>query len=369
MKWKRTFGVLAVVIAALATSGYAYLQHPKFGALPDRSELQRSSHYANGQFQNLESEPMRVSDGDAQKGWVDMLLAPEGRFPPGPIPSEATDLRALDRSEDVVIWLGHSSYYIQLGGKRILIDPVLSTNASPIPMTNEAFEGASPFTPDDIPDIDYLLISHDHWDHLDYPTIMALKERIGQVVAGLGVGAHFRAWGFPENKIQEADWGTTLRLDDELAIHVAPARHYSGRWLERNQSLWVSYALETDEHKIYYSGDSGYGKHLKAIGDAYGGFDLALLDSGQYDEQWRYVHMMPEDAAQAADDLRTKALMPAHVGKFSIAFHDWDDPFKRIVAASEGKAWQLVTPRIGQLVNIASLPASSPWWQTVQAAK
>ena len=368
MKWKKWLGAVVVVIVALAVCGYAYLQHPKFGALPDTAQFENSPNYRDGQFHNLQPDPEPTVHEDDRRGWVDMLLMPEDNItPPGPIPVEMTDLHALDRAEDMVIWLGHSSYFIQLGGQRILIDPVLSINASPVPRTNVAFDGASPFSAEDIPDIDYLLISHDHWDHIDYPTLMALKDRIGQVVVGLGVGAHFRSWGFPEERIHEADWNTTLRLDDELAINVLPARHYSGRLLTRNQSLWVSYALETEERKLYFSGDSGYGEHFKAIGQTFGEFDLVMLDSGQYDEQWRHIHMMPEDAAQAADDLNAKAMMPAHVGKFSIAFHSWDDPFKRIVAASEGKGWQLVTPLIGHPVGLVEPELASVfWWETLE---
>lgn len=371
MNWKRIFAVLIVVFIALSSSGYAYLQHPKFGALPSDSQLEMSPNYANGEFQNLEPGSLRPPSDAPEKGWLDFLFSSDAdKTPPGPVPAESTDLHGLNRSEDVVVWLGHSSYYIQLSGKRILVDPVLSSNASPIPMTNEAFDGANPFEPEDIPDIDYLLISHDHWDHLDYPTLKELQGRIDQVVVGIGVGEHLRKWGFREDKVHEADWNTTLRLDDELAIHVLPARHYSGRGLERNQSLWVSYALVTEERKIYFSGDSGYGGHFKSIGDAFGGFDLALLDSGQYDERWRYVHMNPEDAATAADDLSARALMPAHVGKFSIAYHSWDDPFRRLVEASAGKRWQLVTPQIGQPVGMEELNvAQTPWWLALQAAE
>ncbi len=370
MKIKKWLAIPTLLLMSLAASAYAYLQHPKFGALPDAANLTQSPNYRDGQFQNRQPNPEPVVDEASQKGWTDLLFsADEGRTPPAPIPARSIDLRALDVEEDVIVWLGHSSWYLQLSGKRILIDPVLSANASPVPYTNQAFEGTSVVSPEGLPEIDVLLISHDHWDHLDYPTIRALKGRIHKVIVGLGVGEHFRDWGFAESVIHEADWETAVEVDEDLSIHVLPARHYSGRWFERNQSLWASFALVTPDHKVFYSGDSGYGDHFKTIGNAFGGFDVALLDSGQYDEQWRHVHMMPEDAAQAADDLRTRTLIPAHVGKFSIAFHSWDEPFIRLQQASAGRNWELATPRIGQRVDLENIGlASSLWWQELQAA-
>lgn len=367
MRVKRTLGVLTVMALGVGITAYAYLQHPKFGSLPT-ADFRQSSNWVNGQFQNLEPDPVVQIDEQDRKGWVDLFFGPKNdRTPPGPVPSERTDLHSLDPASDIVVWMGHSSFYIQLAGKRILIDPVLSANASPVPLTNLPFVGSTPFTVEDIPDIDYLLISHDHWDHLDYPTVKALQDRIGTVIAGLGVGEHFRSWGFEEARIKEADWGSTITLGDEVTVHVLPARHYSGRGLKRNQSMWVSYALESTGRKLYFSGDSGYGKHFKGIGDTFGGFDLVLLDSGQYNEQWRQTHMMPEDAVQAADDLRAKAMLPAHIGKFSISFHPWSEPFNRLLAASEGKSWRLVTPLIGQAVPLEDIPSLSSWWKDVRS--
>lgn len=369
MSWKKILAASTVILVALLASGYAYVKQPQFGALTEPAKLNHSTHYVAGQFRNLEPDPVLNIPEDQRKGWVDFLLAADdNRTPNTALPVDVPDLHALDRNQDLVVWLGHSSFFIQLAGKRLLIDPVLSANASPIPMTNQAFAGTLPLTVEDIPTIDYLLISHDHWDHLDYPTLMAMQDRIDEAVAGLGVGAHLRAWGFDAKRIHEADWNTMLDSKDGLRIHVLPARHYSGRLLDKNQSLWVSFALESAERSIYFSGDSGYGRHFKEIGKRFGGFDLALLDSGQYNEQWRHIHMTPEDAAQAADDLGAKAMMPAHVGKFTLAFHRWDEPFERLVSASKGKSWQLLTPRIGQMLELTDEQqmATSHWWETAQ---
>ncbi|MBR9856476.1 MAG: MBL fold metallo-hydrolase [Gammaproteobacteria bacterium] len=363
-----------VILGALLSSGYVWLEQPMFGRVPEGARLAavgQSPHYRDGEFRNLEPIPPVVSEDGAVAGWLKFLLDDgEQRTPPGPIPVVKTDLHGLDRHQDLVIWLGHSSYFIQLGGRRLLLDPVLSRHASPVPFTVTAFEGASPYTVEDLPDIDYLLISHDHWDHLDYPTVMALQPRIGKVVAGLGVGAHFAAWGFAREDILEADWWSELALAEELSLHVLPARHYSGRLLQKNRTLWVGFALHTAERRLFFSGDSGYGAHFAAIGEALGPFDLAVLDSGQYDDAWRYVHMNPEDAARAAQDLNAAALLPAHVGKFSIAYHAWDDPFNRLLEASRDKDYRLLTPMIGEpLVLAEPEPRFARWWQGIEAGQ
>lgn len=364
----QVFKGILVAGALIAVSGFGYLQLPKFGALPEDealAELKKSPNYSNGSFQNLEPIPEMTTDPESDRTWLDFLVSDDnGRTPSAPLPTVKTDLRNIDEDKDVMVWLGHSSFFIQLDGKTFLIDPVLSKNASPIPFTVQAFEGTSLYTAEDIPDVDYLLISHDHWDHLDYPTVKALKDRVGMVVCGLGVGTHFRQWGFPASQIHEADWNTNLTIDDDFTLHTLPARHFSGRWLERNKSLWVSFALQSPTRSLFFSGDSGYGSHFKDIGTQLGGFDLVMLDSGQYDPQWRYVHMMPEDAIAATQDLKATAMMPAHVGKFSLAFHTWDDPFQQLSAARDDAQFELVTPRIGEPVDLARLGTDfEPWWR------
>jgi L-ascorbate metabolism protein UlaG (beta-lactamase superfamily) len=293
------------------------------------------------------------------------LFAKKDRAVPSlAIPSVTTDLQSLDRYMDVVVWLGHASYFVQLGGKRILIDPVFSASAAPVPYVNKAFAGTNLYTAEDVPEIDYLLITHDHWDHLDYSTVTALRARTKTVVCGLGVGAHLERWGYDKEKIHEADWFSVLESGDGFAIHVLPARHYSGRLLSRNKTLWAGYAITTARRRIFVSGDSGYGPHFADIGLQFGGFDLVVLDAGQYDERWPYIHMTPEEAARAAQDLQANALLPGHVGKFSLARHSWDAPFRRITTASEGRSYRLLTPMIGSpMVLDDDQQRFSRWWE------
>lgn len=344
-----------------------FLRQPQFGRLPSGSRLaliEKSSHYSSGEFQNSLPTPTLDSSKGFVSATVEYLFSKKERLKPmAALPSVKTDLKNLDRDTDLMIWLGHSSYYIHLGGKTILVDPVFSDYAAPVSFANKAFPGANLYSALDFPDLDYLLISHDHWDHLDYPTIMSLKPKIKTIVTGLGVGSHFEHWGFPPEMIREADWNSKLQFES-LEIHILPARHFSGRWLRRNKTLWAAFALISEKHKIFLSGDSGYGPHFKEIGETFGGFNLAALDSGQYDDGWPYVHMKPEEAAQAAEDLQAAALLPAHIGKFSIANHSWDDPFIRIAAASEARKYKLLTPLTGEALIIGgSEQAFSKWWE------
>lgn len=362
--------LLAMVVIAVV-GGFAYLQHPKFGRLPAADRLrviEASPNYVDGQFRNRVPTPMFADGTSVFSVLVGNLFQDRhGLTPPARLPSVKTDLKKLDRTLDTVVWLGHSSYFIQLGGKRVLVDPVFSPAAAPLPFVNQAFAGTSVYGAEDMPEIDYLLISHDHWDHLDYPSVRALEPKVRLVVAGLGVGAYFEHWRYPREKIREADWFDVVQLEPGFAIHVLPARHYSGRLLTRNKTLWAAYALENAGRRIFISGDTGYGPHFAEIGREFGSFDLALLELGQYDSRWPHIHMTPEEAARAAEALGAKALLPAHVGKFAIARHSWDEPLRRIVAASEGRSFRLLTPRIGDPVRIGSESQRFPgWWERLE---
>jgi L-ascorbate metabolism protein UlaG (beta-lactamase superfamily) len=363
--------ILVVFVASLSVGACVYIQHPKFGKLPEGDRLEiikKSPNYADGEFRNLLATPMFADDSTFLSVLVSNLLSrPERLQPNGPLPSVKTDLKTLDGDRDTVVWLGHSSYFVQLGGNRILVDPVFSAVAAPVSFSTRAFEGTGVYTAEDMPEIDHLLITHDHWDHLDYPSVTALEPKVRKVIAGLGVGAYFEHWGYAKEKIREADWFTVLELERGFTIHVLPARHYSRRLLTKNKTLWTGFALETAGRRIFFSGDSGYGPHFPEIGGNFDGFDLVVLDMGQYDERWPYLHMTPEEAAQAAEALRAKALLPAHVGRFSIARHSWDEPFKRIAAASEGKQYRLLTPRIGEPVYLEDgNQRFSRWWESVE---
>ena len=231
---KKMMAVSLMCIVALPIGAVFYLQQPKFGKAPEGMRLQRieeSPNYVDGQFQNLVATPRIVEGSRVSSFWNFFFSQKERPVPIDSIPTVKTDLKTLDKNRDFVIWLGHSSYFIQFGGKKILIDPVFSSSAAPVDFANRAFAGTSLYEAEDMPEIDYLLISHDHWDHLDYPTVMALKSKIKNVICGLGVGAYFEQWGFAGDIIHEADWYDSLEMDKDFIVHVLPARHFSGRLL------------------------------------------------------------------------------------------------------------------------------------------
>ncbi len=365
---RRILICLATLVVLLSLGACAYLQHPKFGAYPEGERLeqiQRSPHHVDGEFRNLIDTP-RFSDGNSMFSIFagDLFKRFENLRPALPIPTVKTDLEALDTRQDTIVWLGHSSYFVVFAGKRILIDPVFSPFAAPVSFSTRAFDGTSLYTADEMPEIDILLITHDHWDHLDHATVTALEGKVRQVFAALGVGAHLERWGYAHKKVREADWYEKLEFPSDLAIHLVPARHYSGRWLTRNKSLWGGFVLESPTRRILFSGDTGYGPHFKELAQRFGGFDLAALDMGQYDPRWPYLHMTPEEAAQAAVDLQAKALLPAHIGRFNIARHAWTEPFERISTASEGKSYRLITPLIGERLSVGDNGQRfARWWQ------
>lgn len=360
-------GWILAVLVCLALSAYAVFTQPRFGKLPQGKELERltqSPYYKDGSFQNPIPTPLFSQDVSTLSILVKSFLSRSERLvPEEPLPTVKTDLNSLDPTLDVVIWLGHSSWFIQLDGKRILLDPVLSDYAAPFSLFNKAFAGTTIYHPDDLPAIDCLLISHDHWDHLDYPTINALRAKVKQVICPLGLAASFTHWGYAKETVFEGDWNDSFALSQDFTIHLLPARHYSGRLLRKNKTLWSGFALQTTTHKIFYSGDSGYGPHFSEIGRSFNGFDMVLLDCGQYDPRWAYIHMTPEEAVQAAKDLQARALLPAHVGRFTIADHPWDEPFLQLAEGSKDRAQRLVTPLIGEPVMMDN-PSShfSDWW-------
>ncbi len=354
----------------LAAGGCAFYRSARFGSLPEGEDLQRlakSPHFRNGVFVNEEATPLQVENGRKNSGvlasWLEFLFGEKDRtVPVQPLPAVKTDFLQVERRRDAVAWLGHSSVYVQLAGMRMLIDPVFSRYASPLPVAVRAFPGTEAYGAGDFPDLDILFISHDHWDHLDYATMRALAPKVRRIICPLGVAGHLVRFGFPRSIIQEGDWGDRVDAGG-IAVHFTTSRHFSGRTFTRNRTLWGGFVLEGGGRKIYFSGDGGYGRHFKKIGERFGGFDLAMLDTGQYNPQWRYVHMNPAESAIAADDVRCRFLLPVHIGKFCISTHAWDEPFKLMKEAAPLHDWHLLTPRMGEPVFLDSPGVFPPWWE------
>lgn len=328
--------------------------------------METTNTYRDGAFQNIELTPAFKEGVNQFTVFKSFFIGKDKRnVPSEPLPVEVTDLKNIDPRENVLVWFGHSSYYLQIDGTKILVDPIFSNRASPVPGSIKAFPTTHRYQVSDLPeDIDLVLITHDHWDHLDYPTFRQLKGRVGTIVTSLGVGAHLERWGFASAMIHELYWHEDIEIGG-LKITATPARHFSGRWLKRNTSLWSSFVLRNDSTRIFVGGDSGYGQHFKEIGEQYGPFDVAILENGQYNEYWQYIHLMPEEAVQAAGDLNAKILLPVHHSKFPLSNHAWDEPLNRVTAEAERVGFPVWTPRLGQLVRLTQENIFERWWEHV----
>ncbi|KAA0991589.1 MBL fold metallo-hydrolase [Dyadobacter aurulentus] len=360
--------MLFLILLALLVAGvFIFMRQPQFGRKPTGARLERikqSPNFRGGEFQNQSNTPA-LAEGSSYLKVMTKFFFGKSKFniPDALIPSQKTDLLRLDPKENVLIWFGHSSYFMQIDGKTFLVDPVLSGSASPIRFTTPSFKGSDVYAVADFPAIDYLLISHDHYDHLDYKTILELKPKVKQVITGLGTGEHFEYWGYEPAKITEKDWNETVDLGGDFKVHITPGRHFSGREFARNKALWVSMVLQTPTKKIFIGGDSGYDHHFKKIGEQFGEFDLALLECGQYNEAWKYIHMMPEETVTAAKELHARKLMPVHWAKFSLALHDWNEPIQRAAIEAKKQNMPLVTPLIGQKVDLDGEQVWEEWWK------
>lgn len=349
--------ILLLSIITLAVIGiFIFLQTAVFGQNPEGADLERikkSLHYKNGKFENQHFTPDLAEDATYWKILKEQFRKIKDKEPRQPLPSVKTGLNKLDPNSLQVVWFGHSSYLLRINGKNVLVDPVFSGYASPVPIFGKAYAATYNYTVADMPDIiDVLIISHDHYDHLDYKTVKALQPKVKQVVTSLGVGSHLKRWGYDKAKINELDWDDSISIDHVLNFTAQPARHFSGRGLKRNQTFWSSFVLKTPTHTLFLGGDSGYDTHFKEIGQKYGPFDLAILECGQYNHYWHYIHTMPEETALAATELRARALLPVHWSKFTLALHTWTEPIERLEKAAKTLNIPLLTPVIGEVVVV-----------------
>lgn len=324
--------------------------------------IKRSPNYKKDGFGNLSQTPMTLQDSSYYEILKKYFKKNPDVKPASPLPSVKTDLKNLQTGNPVIVWFGHSSYFIRIQNKNILVDPVFSGNAAPVSCMIKSFEGSDIYTPDDFPEIDYLILTHDHYDHLDYKTIQKLAPKLKSIFCSLGLSSHLIYWGFDEKIVTEMDWWQTNTLGNDIHLTAAPARHFSGRGIKRFKTLWSSFILKTKSHNFYLGGDSGYDTHFKEIGEKYGPFDIAILESGQYNTAWPFIHMMPEETVQAAVDLKAKLLLPVHWGKFTLAMHAWNEPVKRVLEKAKQLNVKVATPMIGEPVMLGELVPTKHWW-------
>ena len=368
---------LLIIVVILVVLIYLFMKTPAFGALPSGKSLEKvknSKNYIDGEFRNKEKTELLT---DTKKTPIKRLLEfafekdPEGTVPKIALPSVKTDLKTLDPNEDLIVWFGHSSLFIQIAGKKILVDPVFSKYASPVPFSNKAFEGTNIYTVDDLPEIDVLLITHDHYDHLDYPTVKKLKDKVAKVIVPLGVDAHLLRWGFDEEKITTVDWDDEVTIDENLKIYALESRHFSGReFSNRNQSLWVSYLIEEKYndglYRLFLSGDGGYSSRFKAFKEKFQNIDLAVMEAGQYNEEWALIHSLPEDIIKEVRDMEVTKLFPIHNSKFKLSKHPWDEPLRKLDDFTINTNIQLLTPMIGEKLFLHKENSFKKWWENLE---
>lgn len=352
-----------------ASPVYAIFFLPGVGAKPSKADradyVKRASNYDGEVFHNEDDFPLMLSKAVSDEN----TISHKGTRPKNLLPVEKPSYAATPSKDDLTVtWFGHSSLLIQMGGKNILIDPVLSKRLSPVTWIGPSRFTPSPVSVEELPRIDLLILSHDHYDHLDYQVIKRISRKVDKVIVPLGVECHLRKWKFDMSKVENMAWWEEIQLDG-LLVGCTPAQHFSGRWLSgRNRTLWASWVLKTADTQIFYNGDSGFGTHFSAIHEKYGDFDLALMECGQYNTKWAKVHSFPEEGSDAMKTVGAKLAMPVHWGAFVLSTHGWDDSVERFTRHAESIALPYITPQIGQTVNLKSdlSPHQEKWWRDLQ---
>lgn len=298
--------------------------------------------------------------------WTFFFAKPADTVPAGSIPVHALTREALLAAPDRTLYrLGHSTLLIKLRGAFWLTDPVFSERASPVQFLGPKRFHAPPIALEDLPPIKGVILSHDHYDHLDRDTIRRLAPNVEHFLTPTGVGDRLIRWGVDAAKVRQLDWWQSTQVDG-LRFVATPAQHFSGRGFgDANRTLWASWVLIDDETRVFFSGDTGYFSGFREIGERYGPFDLTLIETGAYNEQWPHVHMQPEQSLQAHIDLKGKWMMPIHNGTFDLALHAWHEPFDRIAKLAEKGGVRLATPRMGEGLSLTAPQAGDRWWRAI----
>ena len=362
--------VILGFVLTVVVGGYLIFKLPAFGAVLSAEQIEQhkksaqyraeKSIFVNQQENVIELMRKDFSILNALYEWLKPSVA---KSPEQKLPEVKPDLQSFLAPSDELklIWLGHSTFLLNMSGTIILVDPVFGPSAAPFSFLVKRFQ-ATTLSLEELPKIDYIVISHDHYDHLDMPTMKFFATKEVQFLVPLGIGAHLNKWGIDLSRITQMDWWQSKTVGDVEFI-ATPAQHFSGRSpFEENKTLWASWVIRSKLHNVYFSGDSGYNKHYKEIGDKYGPFDLAFLENGQYNVKWRAVHNLPEESVQAYFDLRAKRFLPVHWGMFVLSLHTWREPVDKLLELSKEKGVNIVTPKLGEMVTVNDNYKNTEWW-------
>ena len=366
MKLKIIVSIIALIAIMQFIKAVAPAERNSGHALP--SKIEGSPQYKDGKFNDM-GNALNMSIIDYASTTWDFLFTKNHRTPDTELPVKQVDLSHFNNQHSDqlnVTWLGHSSLMINIDGYKILTDPVFEKRISVFGPTR--FNGDVPLDIQQVPKIDVVIISHDHYDHLNKNTVQRLIDRSNKFIVPLAVGARLIDWGVPPGKIVELDWWQEYRLDQKLLVAATPAQHFSGRGItDRNKTLWASWVIKTPFHKLFFSGDSGYFSGFKQIGDKYGPFDMTFIECGAYGKSWPKVHMFPEQTVQAHLDLKGIVLHPIHWATFNLALHPWYEPMVRLTAAANSKNVKIAGPVVGETtVYNMNIPAARWWEQAMQ---
>ena len=342
---------------------------PVFGASPDKNSkiiIENSKNFIAGKFLNLKSDYKNTSsfsDSSVKNTTLMSLLSPpKDKNPIAPLPT--IQFQGDTLTEGKFVWLGHSTLLMNIEGLIVMTDPVFN-RASPVPIFGKPFAYEQPINIGDLPKVDVVIISHDHYDHLDAKAIKDLSQSVDRFLVPLGVKAHLERWGVDANRINELDWHDSEDYKN-IKFTLTPAQHFSGRGLtNRNSTLWGSWIVSSERIRAYFSGDGGYSETFKELGERYGPFDIAFIENGAYNTDWSQVHMFPHETVQANIDLKSNVLFPIHWSKFDLAFHPWDEPIIRITKEAEKRNINIATPMIGEVFDLTNLP-KNPWWEALR---
>lgn len=353
-------------IVAFILTGYYMVKYfkPSVGKAPETTKMQESPYYQEGKFQNV--VPTSSADFSQMPGILKKYFTRKAES----APTKAYQFTEINRSEMEADtsghiyynWLGHAAILMQKEGKYILLDPMLGQRASPFTFLGPKRYSAPPIATEDLPELEAVIFSHDHYDHLDYETILKLKEKTKYFYVPLGVSASLEYWGVPSEKIKECSWWDQHKQTSEITITATPARHFSGRLLSQNNTFWASWVIEWGTEKVYFGGDTGIFDGFSEIDEKLGPFDIALLPIGAYNEAWHDIHMNPEEAVDAFQQMRAKRFFPIHWGTFDLALHSWYEPIKDLISISEDKNIPLISLPQGQWFNSEVSNQDKNWW-------
>jgi L-ascorbate metabolism protein UlaG (beta-lactamase superfamily) len=342
---------------------------PVFGASPDKDSkeiIENSKNFVTGKFLNLKSDYKNISSlsesSDKNSTLMSWIAPPKDKNPTAPLPTIQFHGNTLTESK--FVWLGHSTLLMNTAGLIVMTDPVFN-RASPAPIFGKPFDYENPINIDNLPKVNAVVISHDHYDHLDSKAIKVLSEIVDRFFVPLGVKAHLERWGVDADKISELDWHGSEDYKN-VEFTLTPAQHFSGRAPGKlNSTLWGSWIVSSEKVKVYFSGDGGYSETFRELGERYGPFDIAFVEGGAYNADWSEIHMFPNETVQASIDLKTKVLFPIHWSKFDLSIHPWDEPIIHINKEARKRNVNITTPMIGEVFDLTNLP-KNPWWEALR---